>query len=194
MSERILDVEIGRRGIVRAAPDRKASQSAHSASFSPFPSAICSSAFFSPSVSSSSKGLRAVVSVDSQCKRIARRPLARTIRQSRNKIFMGNSNVAISNADYENRLSVASRRQETVRRCLASRKELRDSQKRQIAISRLLRKTMKNNARDSWNYIHRYDSVISTRTMDTEGGYVLAGDQSERTKGEKSWRRERENE
>lgn len=34
---------------------------------------------------------------------------------------------------------------------------------------------MKNNARDSWNYIHRYDSVISTRTMDTEGGYVLAG-------------------
>lgn len=36
-----LDVEIGRRRIVRAAPDRKASQSAHSASFSPFPSAIC---------------------------------------------------------------------------------------------------------------------------------------------------------
>lgn len=35
-----LDVEIGRRRIVRAAPDRKASQSAHSASFSPFPSAI----------------------------------------------------------------------------------------------------------------------------------------------------------
>lgn len=36
-----LDVEIGRRRIVRAAPDRKASQSAHSASISPFPSAIC---------------------------------------------------------------------------------------------------------------------------------------------------------
>lgn len=112
MNERAdLDVEIGRRGIVRAAPDRKASQSAHSASFSPFPSAICSSAFFSPSVSSSSKGLR-VVSVDSQCKRIARRPLARTIRRSRNKIFMENSNVALSNANCKNRLSVASRRQE----------------------------------------------------------------------------------
>lgn len=42
MNERAdLDVEIGRRGIVRAAPDRKASQSACSASFSPFPSAIC---------------------------------------------------------------------------------------------------------------------------------------------------------
>lgn len=38
MNERAdLDVEIGRRRIVRAAPDRKASQSAHSASFSPFP-------------------------------------------------------------------------------------------------------------------------------------------------------------
>lgn len=105
----------------------------------------------------------------------ARRPLARTIRRSRNKIFTENSNVAISSANYKNRLSVASRTARTVRRCLASRKKLRDSQKRQIAISRLLRKTMKNNARDSWNYIHRYDSVISTRTMDTEGGYVLAG-------------------
>lgn len=36
-------MEIGRRRIVRAAPDRKASQSAHSASFSPFPSAILAS-------------------------------------------------------------------------------------------------------------------------------------------------------
>jgi len=68
-NERVdLDVEIGRRGIVRAAPDRKASQSAHSASFSPFPSAICSPVFFFPSVSSSSKGLR-VVSVDLLYKR-----------------------------------------------------------------------------------------------------------------------------
>lgn len=54
MNERAdLDVEIGRRGIVRAAPDRKASQSAYSASFSPFPSAIYSPDSFSPSVSSS---------------------------------------------------------------------------------------------------------------------------------------------
>lgn len=77
-----LDVEIGRRGIVRAAPDRKASQSAHSASFSPFPSAICSPVSSSPSVSSSSKGLR-VVSVDSQRKRIVRRPLARMASESK---------------------------------------------------------------------------------------------------------------
>lgn len=83
MNERAdLDVEIGRRGIVRAAPDRKASQSAHSASFSPFPSAICSSVSFSPAVSSSSKGLR-VVSVDSQCKRVARRPFAWTTSKSK---------------------------------------------------------------------------------------------------------------
>lgn len=33
-----IQMEVGRRRIVRAAPDRKASQSAHSASFFPFPS------------------------------------------------------------------------------------------------------------------------------------------------------------
>ena len=60
-----------KRDIVRAAPDRKASQSAHSASLSPFLSTICSSAFFFPSVSSSSKGLR-VISVDSRCNKVLR--------------------------------------------------------------------------------------------------------------------------
>lgn len=106
-----LDVEIGRRGIVRAAPDRKASQSAYSASFSPFPSAICSPASFSPSVSSSSKGLR-VVSVDSQCKRVRKKALraddVRVEIKSLWKILTFLFDVAISNANYKNRTLMAS--------------------------------------------------------------------------------------
>jgi len=54
-----LDVEIGgRRWIVRAAPDRKASQSAHSASFSPFPTSYPSAAVSSSSPVSLLEGLR----------------------------------------------------------------------------------------------------------------------------------------
>lgn len=85
MNERAdLDMEIGRRGIVRAAPDRKASQSAYSASFSPFPSTNCSPASFSSSVSSSSKGLRVVsVAVDSSEYVARRRPFAQTLLKSK---------------------------------------------------------------------------------------------------------------
>lgn len=52
-----IQVEVGRRRIVRAAPDRKASQSPHSASFFPFPSPPSfTSFFFLPSPPPSMKG------------------------------------------------------------------------------------------------------------------------------------------
>lgn len=52
-----IQVEVGRRRIVRAAPDRKASQSPHSASFFPFPSPPSfTSFFFLPSPPLSMKG------------------------------------------------------------------------------------------------------------------------------------------
>lgn len=194
-------MEIGRRGIVRAAPDRKASQSVYSASFSPFPSAICTPGLFLPSrpprkgccaLFPSTRSVRAC-----RNEALRARTMVRVQVKSLWKILTFLLDVAISNANYKNRPLIRLRRRQEPRAdvCLGGRDYAicKSDRLRQIAFITENGEKM-HDIREIIG-VHRYDSVISTRTTRrTPKGTLQRGSEREDEGRKRREERKRENE